>query len=157
MHPDRLGATDQAAEVLWILYPVERQNEGGLPARNGTGEQVLGGGLGAPLHDQGNPLMPIKPRQLPDQGTLDLNNRDAEGGGMQDHLLEGVSALRHHQESDRLSAGGKGLLYRPTPSDHFVLWADHAGDLQGDRPSRRPLLGATRTKRWACDARTRSK
>jgi hypothetical protein len=79
--------------------------------------------------------MPIKPGQLPDQGTLDLNNRDAEGGGMQDHLLEGISALRHHQKSDRLSAGGKGLLNGPTPSDDFVLWADHARDLQGDRPS----------------------
>jgi hypothetical protein len=54
---------------------------------------------------------------------------------MQDHLLEGISALWHHQKSDRLSAGGKGLLYRPTPSDDFVLWANHARDLQGDRPS----------------------
>jgi hypothetical protein len=54
---------------------------------------------------------------------------------MQDHLLEGISALRHHQQSDRLAAGGEGLLDRPTPSDDLVLWADHARDLQGDRPS----------------------
>jgi hypothetical protein len=54
---------------------------------------------------------------------------------MQDHLLEGIASLRHHQKPDRLSAGGKGLLYRPTPSDNLVLGADHAGNLQGDRPS----------------------
>jgi hypothetical protein len=38
MHPDRLGAADEAAEVLGVLYPVERQDEGGLAARNGSGE-----------------------------------------------------------------------------------------------------------------------
>jgi hypothetical protein len=121
MHPDRLGAADEAAEVLGVLYPVKRQDEGGLSTRHGAGEQVFRGGLGAPLHDQGDPLMPIKPGQLTDQGTLNLNDRDAEGGGVEDHLLEGVPSLRHHQEADRLAPGGEGLLYWSTPSDHLVL------------------------------------
>jgi hypothetical protein len=135
MHPDRLGAADEAAEVLGVLYSVERQNVGGLPTRHGAGEQVLRGGFGASLHDQGHPLVPIEPGQLADQGALDLNNRDAKGGGVQDHLLEGVAPLRNHQEADRLAAGGEGLLYWPTPSDHLVIWADHASNLEGDRPS----------------------
>jgi hypothetical protein len=135
VHPDRLSAADQAAEILGVLYPVERQDEGGLSARNGTGEQVLGGGLGTTLHDQGDPLVSIKPGQLADQGAFNLNDWDAECGGVEDHLLQGVASLRHHQEADRLSARGEGLLYRPTPSDDFVLWADHTRDLQGDRPS----------------------
>jgi hypothetical protein len=77
----------------------------------------------------------IKPGQLADQGACNLNDWDAECGGVEDHLLQGVASLRHHQEADRLSARGEGLLYRPTPSDHLVLGADHAGNLQGDRPS----------------------
>jgi hypothetical protein len=132
MHPHRLGATDQAAEVLGVLYPVEGEEEGGLPTRHGAGEQVLGGGLGAPLHDQCDALVAIEPRQLADESTLDLNDRDAQGGGVQDHLLQRVPSLRHHQEADRLAAGGEGLLYRPTPSDDLVLWADHARNLEGD-------------------------
>jgi hypothetical protein len=135
MHPDRLGAADEAAEVLGVLYSVERQNVGGLPTRHGAGEQVFRGGLRAPLHDQRDPLMSIKPGQLADQGTLDLNDWDAQGGGVQDHLLQGISPLRHHQKADRLSSGGEGLFDGPTSSDHLVLWADHARNLEGDRSS----------------------
>jgi hypothetical protein len=54
---------------------------------------------------------------------------------VQDHLLEGVAPLRNHQEADRLAAGGEGLLYWPTPSDHLVIWADHARHLEGDGTS----------------------
>ena len=153
MHPDRLGAANEAAEVLGVLYPVEGEEEGSLPTRHGAGEQVLGGGLGASLHDQGNTLVPIEPCQLADQGAFDLNNRDAEGSGMQDHLLKGVASLRHHQEADRFATGGESLLYRSTPRDDLVLWADHSGHLQGDRSSRGPLLRATGTKGRACRAR----
>jgi hypothetical protein len=135
MHSDRLGAADEAAEVLGVLYPVEGEEEWGLPARHGAGEQVFRGGLGAPLHDQGDPLVPIEPGQLADQGALDLNDWDAEGGGVQNHLLEGVASLRHHQEANRLTTGGEGLLYRATPSDDLVIWADHASNLEGDCPS----------------------
>jgi hypothetical protein len=73
--------------------------------------------------------MSIKPGQLADQGTLNLDDRDAEGGCVEHHLLEGVPSLRHHQEADRLAPGSEGLLYWSTPSDHLVLWADHAGNL----------------------------
>ena len=129
MHPDRLGAANEAAEVLGVLYSVERQDEGGLPACHGAGEQILGGCLRAALHDQRDPLVPIEPGQLTDKGTLDLNNWNAQGGGVEDHLLEGIPSLRHHQEPNRFTAGGEGLLYRPAPSDHLVLGADHAGNL----------------------------
>jgi hypothetical protein len=54
---------------------------------------------------------------------------------VQNHLLEGVASLRHHQEANCLTTGGEGLLYRPTPSDDLVIWADHARNLEGDRPS----------------------
>ena len=129
MHPDRLGAANEAAEVLGILYPVEGEEVGSLPTCHGASEQVLGGGLRAALHNQRDPLVPIEPSQLADEGTLDLNNRDAEGGGVQDHLLEGIPPLRHHQEADRLSASGKCLLYWATSSDDLVLWSHHAGNL----------------------------
>ena len=77
MHPHRLCAADEAAEVLGVLYPVEGKKEWGLSARHSAGEQVLGGGLGAPLHDKGDPLVAVEPRKLANESTLDLNNRDA--------------------------------------------------------------------------------
>ena len=146
VHPHRLGAADEATEILGVLYPVERQDEGGLSACHGAGEKVFGGGLRAALHDQGDPLVPIEPGQLADEGTLDLNNWNAQGGGVEDHLLEGVPSLRHHQEANRFTAGGEGLLYWSASSDHLVLRADHARNLKGNSSARRPLLGATGTK-----------
>jgi hypothetical protein len=71
----------------------------------------------------------VEPRELTDEGTLDLNNWNTQGRGVQDHLLQSIASLRHHQETNRLAAGGERLLYRSATSDDLVLRADHTRNL----------------------------
>jgi hypothetical protein len=121
---DRLSAADQAAEVLGVLHPIERQDEGGLAAADRTREDLLWGNLWAAADHQGNPLMSVESGELADQRPLNFNDGDAQRGGVQHHLLQCGATLWHHEELDRLTTRSERLFNGMTPSDQLLIRAN---------------------------------
>jgi hypothetical protein len=130
--PDRLGATDQAPEVLWILHPIEGQDEGGLSAAHRSRQDLFWGNLWAASNHQRDPLVPVKPCELADQRPFNFNNWDAQRGRMEDNLLQRGATLWNYEEFDRLTTSRECLLHRVTPRDQLLIGADESERLHGD-------------------------
>lgn len=124
MHPHGLSAADQAAEVLRVLHPIERQDEGGLTTTDRTGEDLLWSNLWTAADHQGNPLMSVESGELADQRPLNFNDGDAQRCGVQHHLLQCGATLWDHEELDRLASRGEGLFNGMTPSNQLLIRAN---------------------------------
>ena len=122
VYSNRLGAANQAAEVLRVFHPIERQDEGGLTTTHGTRKDLFRGNLWTASNHQGDPLMPIESGELADQRPLNFNDGDAQRCGVQHHLLQSGAALWHHEELDRLTSRGEGLLNWMSPSNQLLIW-----------------------------------
>jgi hypothetical protein len=121
VHPDRLSAANQAAEVLGVLHPIEREDEGGFAATHGTGKDLLRGNLWTASNHQGKPLMSVESGELADQRPFNFNDGDAQCGGVQHHLLQCGATLWHHKELDCLTSRGEGLLHWMAPSNQLLI------------------------------------
>ena len=110
MDPRSLGRTQQRAEVLGILQRVEHEDERRLLAFDRPGEDVVQAGVLAAVGDERNPLVAVEAGQRRQRAALDLDDRDAQVGRVEDELLERLTALRNDQEADGLPVGDEGLL-----------------------------------------------
>lgn len=162
MHPNRLSAADQAAEVLRVLHPIERQDEGGLTMTDRTGEDLLRGNLWAASNHQRNALMPVKPGELADQRPLNFDDGDAQRGGVQHHLLQCGAALWHHEELDCLTSRGECLFNWMTPGNQLLVRTNKCERLRRNGALRCPVprtIGSrrptARSRRAWADARSR--
>lgn len=132
VNPNRLGASDQAPKVLWILHSVKGQDEGGLSAADRSRQDLFRGNLWAASNHKRSPLMPVKPCELADQCPLHFKDGDAQGGGMEDDLLQRGATLRNDEELDCLTTGHERLFHRAPPRDQLLIGAYESECLHGD-------------------------
>jgi hypothetical protein len=142
MDSDRLGAADQAPEVLWILYSIEGEDEGGLSAAHRSRQNLFWGNFWAATNYQRDPLVSVKPSELADQGPFNFNNWDAQRGRMEDNLLQRGATLWNHEEFDRITASGERLLDWVTSRDQLLIGTDESECLRGDGAFRSPVARA---------------
>ena len=116
-----LSAPEQRAQVLRILEGVKREHEWRLTTPDRAGKDLVRGREATSLHDQRNALVAIKAGRRGQGATLDLHDRDPEGGRVEDDPLERIAALRRHEEATRGPAGNEGLLYRMPACDEFLV------------------------------------
>ena len=77
------------------------------------------------------PWCPSKPAQRGERAALDLDHRDAQGGGVQHQLLESGTSLGHHQQAARRPAGGERLLHRAAAGDQLLVLGQPLGRREG--------------------------
>lgn len=155
MHPGGFRAPQQRADVLWVLERVEDEDERRLVAFSGPGEDVGQRREPTRLNDEGDALMAIKSGEGRQRPSLDLDDRDAQPGRMEDELLEGVPSLRDDEEAIGGATGGEDLLDRTAAGDELLVRAKEVGRGQGSLGTRprgglepRPRPGAWR-RGWA--------
>ena len=127
MDAGRLGATQQRAHVLRILERVEDEDERRLAALGGTREHVGRRGEPARLDDERDALVAVETGDRGQRPALDLDDRDAQAGRVEDELLERGATLRHDQQSMGRAARGEDLLDRPPAGDQLLLGTEQIG------------------------------
>ena len=148
----RLGASQQRADVLGVLERIEDEDERRLAALGRPGEDVVERGEPARLDHERDPLVAVEPGQRGQRAALDLDDRDAQAGGMEDELLERVPALRDDEQAMGGPAGGEDLLDRAAAGDELLVGAEQVRRRQRRR---RPRPG--RGIRAGPAARTRTR
>src|SRR5665811_2116154 len=116
-----LGAPEQRAQVLRVLEGVERQDERRLAAPDRAGQDLVRGREATSLHDERDALVAIEPGRRGQGATLDLHDRDPEGGRVEHEPLERIAALRRHEEAARDPAGDEGLLHGMPAGDDLLV------------------------------------
>ena len=125
-----LGRTQERAHVLGILEMVEDEDERWLATRPGQRQDLVERGPATRGHHERHPLVPIEPADGRDGAALDLHDRDAQRGGMEDELVEGGPSLRDDEQPPRLASGRERLLDRP-PAGHDLLILGESLDGRG--------------------------
>ena len=154
-----LGRSQQRAEVLRILERIEHEDERRLGPLDRSGQDVVEAGELAAIGDQGDPLVAVEAGQRGQRPAFDLDDRDAQVGGVQDELLERLAALRDDEQADRLAVGDERLLDRVAAGDELLVLAEQVARRRTDRSSSPRRRGrAAGTERPAIDeaARTRA-
>ena len=132
MDSNRLGTTNQAPEILWILHPIQRQDERRLSAAHRSRQNLFWGNLWAASNHKRNPLVPVEPSKLADQRTFNLNDWDAQRGRMENNLLQRGATLRNYEEFDRFTTRRERLLHRVPTRDQLLIRANESERLNGD-------------------------
>ena len=146
MDAGRFGAAQQRAEVLGILERVEGQDERRLGALDRAGEdRRRGSRSGAALDDQRDTLVAVEAGQRGQRPALDLDDRDPQGGRVEDELLECLAALRDDQQAAGRAAGRERLLDRPAAGDELLVRPRAARPPRRDRAPARRAAAVERT------------
>jgi hypothetical protein len=135
MDPRRLGAAQQRSDVLRILERIEDQDERWLAAIRGPRQDVVERGEAPRFDHERDALMSVEAGQRGQRSALDLDDRDAQSGGMQDELFQRVATLRDDEQSVRRSTGREDLLDRTPAGDELLVGSQEVrGRQRGDRP-----------------------
>ena len=129
--PGRLGAAQQRADVLRILERIEDEDERRLVALRGTGQDVVERREPARLDDERDALVAVEPGDRGQRAALDLDDRDAQPGRVEDELLEGVPALRDDQQAMGGPAGREDLLDRAAAGDQLLVGPEQVRRREG--------------------------
>ena len=143
----RLGTAQQRAHVLGVLQRVEHQHEGRLAALAGAGHDVVEVGPSPRLHDQRHALVAVEAGERGQRATLDLDDRDAQRGGVQHQLVERGAALGHHQQPAARPAGREASSTGRRPATSSSSSASCSG-ARAPRRARRQR-GSQRSRRDA--------
>jgi hypothetical protein len=100
---------------------VEHEQEGRLTAGPGDGQDVLQAGPRARLDDERDALVPVEPAEGGQRTALDLDHGDAQGRGVQHEALEGLTAIRHHEQPPGGTASGECLFDGPATGDDLLV------------------------------------
>ena len=137
MNADCFGAAQHRAEVLGILERVEHEHEWRL-ARAFAAARICSmsaGGRG--LATSAMPWWPSKPASRSERAALQLHDRDAERGGVDDQLVERGAAFGDNQQTDGFAARRECLFDGATTGDQLLFLAEQ-------RPCRSGLSCAAR-------------
>jgi hypothetical protein len=88
------------------------------------GHDVVQAGELPAVGDQGDPLVTIEAGQRGQRPAFDLDDRDPEIGGVQNQLLEGLTALRDHEKPMRLTVGNERLLDGVPAGNQFLVLSE---------------------------------
>jgi len=124
MDTRRLGAAEQASEVLRILEGIEGEDEGRLAALDRAGEDVLQGREPPRGDDDGHALVPVEAGESRERAALDLDDRDPERRRVEDDALERLPAMGHDEQPARGPARGERLLDRVAAGDDLLALVD---------------------------------
>ena len=136
MHARRLGGPEQRPHVLRILERVQHEHERRLAALVRECEDIVGRGPAARGDHERDPLVPVEPGDRGERTAFDLDDGDAQAGGVEDELLERHPALRHDEQAPSLPAGDECLLDGAAARDELLTL-----------PERDALEGAGRGRR----------
>lgn len=103
-----------------VLKGIQDKDEWRFATLGGSGEHVGDAGEPAGFHDQGDALMAVESGERGERTAFDFDDRDPQVRGVQDELLQGGSALRDDEQSQRWPAGCEGLLYRAAPGHQLL-------------------------------------
>ena len=121
VHPGRLGAAQQRADILRILERIEHEDEWRLAALGGAGEDVRERREPSRLDHERDTLVAIEAGDRRQRATLDLDDRDAQASGVEHQLLERLPPLRHDQQAVRRPPGGEDLLDRAATGHQLLV------------------------------------
>ncbi len=141
MDAGRLSASQERSDVLGILERVEDQHERRLAALGGPGQDVVQRGELARLDDERDALVAIEAGQRGQRTPFELDDRNAQPGGVEHELLQGAAPLWDHEQPECRAPGRKGLLDRPAAGDElFLLTEQIRGGKRGHRTLPRSRL-----------------
>ena len=131
-----LRAAQHRAHVLGILERVEHQQERRLAPFPGRASTSSMRGPAAGSTTSATPWCPSKPASDGERAPLDLHDRDAQRGGMQHQLLQGVAAIGDDQQAAGGPTRGERLLHWPSTGDELLSFLE-----PGQVRTRRPAAG----------------
>jgi len=143
MDAGRLGSAQKRTEVLGILEGIEDQHERRLLALDCPSQDVVEAGELAAVGDQSNPLVAVEARERGQRPTLDLHDRDAQVGRVQDELLESLPPLRDDEQANRRAARYECLFDRAAARDQLFVLTEQVARWRADRRPRRWRHGWT--------------
>ena len=123
----RFGAAQQRPDILWILERIEDEDERRLAAFLGPGQDVVERGEATRFDDERDALVAIEAGDRGERSAFDLDDRDAQPGGVEDQLLERVPSLWHDEQAMSGPAGGEDLLDRSTAGDQLLVGSEQVG------------------------------
>ena len=88
------------------------------------------------------PWWPSNPQNGGERAAFDLDDRDAQGRGMQRQLLEGSAPLGHHEQARGWGGGGEGLLDRTAAGDQLLVLGQTSGSAKARSGGGPPGAGA---------------
>ena len=137
MDAGRLGAAQERPDVLRILERVEDEDERWLVALGGPREDVVERRELARLDDQGHALVAIEAGKRGQRAALELDDRQAQAGRVEDELLERLPTLRDDEQPMCRPTGDERLLDRAASRDELLVLAENVRRRQGVAGRRR--------------------
>ena len=152
-----LGGAQEGTEVLRVFERIEYQHEGRLMPFDRPGQDVVQAGELPSIRNEGYSLMAVEAGERGQRPAFDLDDRDSQIGGVQDQLLECLTALRNHQQPMGLAAGDECLLDGVPACHQFLVLIQQIAyrRLIGRRPSPGGRCRGNLTS-WPTDEPTRA-
>jgi hypothetical protein len=123
VHAGTLGAAQKRPDIVGILERVEDEDERRLATFRGPSEDVVERRVSPRFDDERDALVAVEAGECRERATLDLDDRDAQVGGVEDELLEGRTAIRDDEQAPRRTPRNECFLDGAATRNEFLIRA----------------------------------